>query len=122
MPKKPHEIDEKDLIKSTARIRDAWDDLRKHVLLGPLAMRAKLFVIDYLPQQPGMFATVSGAGDIYANPFNWPRKKEEWVFVLAHALLHLGFGHVRHVQRGIVWNIACDCMVNEFLGKMKIGT
>ena len=122
MAKKPVELDEKDLIKSTARIRDAWDELRKHVLIGPLAFRAKLHVIGYQPQQPAMFVTVSGAGDLFANPYNWPRKKEEWIFVLAHALLHLAFGHFKHVKRGMVWNVVCDCIVNEFLGRMKIGS
>ncbi|HYF47875.1 MAG TPA: hypothetical protein VEJ63_00600, partial [Planctomycetota bacterium] len=46
----------------------------------------------------------------------------EWTFALAHSLLHLAFGHVKQANRGIVWNIACDCVVNEFLNRMRIGT
>lgn len=122
MAKKPIQLDEKDLRKSAERIERAWEDLRKHVLLGPLVTRAKLKIIGYEPQVPAMFATVGGGGDIFVNPFNYPRTIQEWVFVLAHALLHLAFGHTRHAGRGILWNIACDCVVNEFLARMKIGT
>jgi predicted metal-dependent peptidase len=115
-------MDEKTLKISTQRIERAWEDLRKHVLMGPLVQRARLKIIDYQPQVPAMFVTVAESGEIYANPFNHPRTPQEWVFVLAHALLHLAFRHIRQARRGIVWNIACDCVVNEFLSRMKIGT
>jgi len=104
------------------RIERAWEELRKHPLTGPLVQRAKLKVISYQPQVPQMFTTVSSAGEIFANPFNYPRTIPEWSFVLAHSLLHLAFGHVNRSKRGIIWNIACDCMVNEFLSRMRIGT
>ncbi len=122
MAKKAVILDEKDLKKSAERIQRAWEDLRKHVLFGPLVHRAKLRIIGYEPQIPAMFATVGGNGDIFANPYNFPRTIPEWVFILAHALLHLAFGHTKQIGRGILWNIACDCVVNEFLARMKIGT
>ena len=122
MAKTPPPLDEKHLRLSTARIEKAWEALRKHVLMGPLVMRAKLKIINYQPQVPAMFTTVASSGEIFANPFNYPRSLEEWTFVLAHSLLHLAFGHSRHIKRGIVWNIACDCVVNEFLARMRIGT
>lgn len=121
MAKRPKSLDEQTLRVSSGRIERAWEALRKHVLIGPLVHRARLHVIDYQPQVPGMFATVSSAGDVFANPFNHPRTADEWTFILAHALLHLAFGHLKHAQRGIVWNVACDCVVNEFLNRMKIG-
>ena len=122
MAKRPPLLDEKALRISGERIQRAWEGLRKHALLGPLVFRAKLHVIDYEPQVSDMFATVSSDGDVFANPFNHPRTVAEWTFVLAHALLHLAFGHPKHARRGILWNIACDCVVNEFLSRMKIGT
>ncbi|MGD0091817.1 MAG: hypothetical protein ABSE73_18035 [Planctomycetota bacterium] len=121
MPKRPQPLDEKALRVSGERIERAWEGLRKHVLLGPLVFRARLHVLDYEPQVAGMFVTVSSGGDVFANPFNHPRTVAEWTFVLAHALLHLAFGHVQKARRGILWNIACDCVVNEFLNRMKIG-
>jgi predicted metal-dependent peptidase len=114
--------DDKDLKRSIDRIERAWEDLRKHVLIGPLVQRARLKIIDYEPQVAAMFVTVSASGEVYANPYNYPRTPGEWQFVLAHALMHLAFGHPRRAERGMAWNIACDCVVNEFLMRMKIGT
>ncbi|MEI6233555.1 MAG: hypothetical protein WCT04_10915 [Planctomycetota bacterium] len=122
MAKKGVVLDEKDLKKSAERITKAWEELRKHVLMGPLVQRAKLRIIGYEPQVAGMFATVQGNGEIFANPYNHPRTIPEWTFVLAHTLLHLAFGHTHQAGRGMVWNIACDCVVNEFLSRMRIGT
>ena len=122
MGKRARILDEKALRVSGERIQRAWEGLRKHVLLGPLVFRARLHVIDYEPQVAGMLATVSSGGDVFANPYNHPRTVAEWTFVLAHALLHLAFGHLKHARRGIIWNLACDCVVNEFLDRMKIGT
>ena len=122
MAKKAVVLDEKDLRKSAERIERAWEELRKHVLMGPLVQRAKLRVIGYEPQTAGMFATVQGNGEIFANPYNHPRTIPEWTFVLAHCLLHLAFGHTHQAGRGMLWNVACDCVVNEFLARMKIGT
>lgn len=122
MAKQPPPMDEKTLKISTQRIERAWEELRKHSLTGPLVQRAKLKVINYQPQVPSMFTTVSSAGEVFANPFNYPRTPGEWEFVLAHSLLHLAFGHVGRSKRGMIWNIAADCVVNEFLQRMRIGT
>jgi predicted metal-dependent peptidase len=119
---KQHLPDEKQLKFSKERIEKAWMILRKHALIGPLVHRARLKIIDYAPQVSAMFTTVASNGEVIANPFNLPRTTDEWVFVLAHSLLHLAFGHTKHIQRGFVWNVACDCVVNEFLARMKIGT
>lgn len=115
-------LDEKTLRISTSKIERAWDELKRHPLTGPLIVRAKLRIMTAMPQNPGMFVQVNAAGDIYANPQNHPRPVGEWQFAIAHALMHLAFGHFKRLQRGIVWNIACDCVVNEFLGRMRIGT
>ena len=53
--------DDKDLKRSIDRIERAWEDLRKHVLLGPLVHRARLKIIDYEPQVAAMFER-TGAG------------------------------------------------------------
>lgn len=46
---------------------------------------------------------------------------EQWVWVLAHCLLHLGFGHLREMERPREWNMACDLFVNRFLADLKLG-
>lgn len=48
---------------------------------------------------------------------------ENWVFIIAHELLHPG---LRHDQRcgnrdKFLWNLACDYAVNRFLVDMKVG-
>jgi predicted metal-dependent peptidase len=46
------------------------------------------------------------------------------VYVLAHCLLHLGFGHFNPPGAEPLsreWNAACDCMVDDFLAKLKLG-
>ena len=45
----------------------------------------------------------------------------EWVYVLAHCLLHLGFGHLRERPQAREWNAACDCFLARFLGDLKLG-
>jgi predicted metal-dependent peptidase len=45
----------------------------------------------------------------------------EWAHVLAHCLLHLGFGHFSVPERLREWNAACDCFVEKFLADLKLG-
>lgn len=47
---------------------------------------------------------------------------EEWVWVLAHCLLHLGFGHIRPMEHPREWNAACDMVVAGFLAELRVGT
>ncbi len=119
---KTHLPDEKQLKFSRERIEKAWLVLRKHALMGPLVHRARLKLLDNAPQVPAMLTIVASNGEVTANPHNLKRTIDEWVFALAHALLHLAFGHTKLIGRGFVWNVACDCVVNEFLARMKIGT
>lgn len=46
---------------------------------------------------------------------------EEWAYVLAHALLHLAFGHFHVGEKSIAWNSACDVVVAKFLADLKFG-
>src|SRR5262249_15074628 len=47
---------------------------------------------------------------------------EVWVYVIAHCLLHLGFGHLQTGdRRAREWNIAADCAVARFLANLKLG-
>ncbi|MFE3107434.1 hypothetical protein ACFXKJ_31515 [Kitasatospora indigofera] len=71
------------------------------------------------------WATVSSSGTIHVNP---RRRAEpaEWAWVLAHCLLHLGFGHVpaepgRRTQPD-AYELAARCaVVNRFLATFPIG-
>ncbi|MGM3305784.1 AAA family ATPase [Anabaena sp. WFMT] len=44
---------------------------------------------------------------------------EEWVYVLAHCLLHLGFGHFQKRTHPREWNAACNYFIAKFLADLK---
>lgn len=49
---------------------------------------------------------------------------DEWIYVLAHCHLHLGFQHFdkqKNKEDRALWNIACDAYITDFLKEMKIG-
>ena len=62
-------------------------------------------------------------GEIYANP-TCGLSFEEWKFVLAHEYLHAGLCHHERCQGRdpYLWNVACDYVINDWLGEMNIGT
>jgi hypothetical protein len=47
---------------------------------------------------------------------------EQWARALAHCLLHLGMEHFQEKRHPIVWNMACDCVVEKFLTDLKFGS
>jgi predicted metal-dependent peptidase len=69
------------------------------------------------------WAVVTEGGHIHVHP---TRRGEpaEWVYVLAHCLLHLGLGHFeagRGRARPREWNAACDAVIAKFLADLKLG-
>jgi predicted metal-dependent peptidase len=70
---------------------------------------------------PHAWAVVTTNGVVHVNPHKHGLPKE-WLYVLAHCLLHLGFGHFEHPHPNErAWNAACDCFVAKFLADLKIG-
>ncbi|MCQ6557417.1 vWA domain-containing protein [Paenibacillus mendelii] len=66
------------------------------------------------------WAVVTRNGSIHVHPKR-RAEVEEWVYVLAHCLLHLGFGHFQDKENHVLWNIACDVYNSKFLYDMKLG-
>ena len=66
------------------------------------------------------WAVVSKAGTIYTHPTKLAAP-EEWCYILAHCLLHLGLGHFQPQAKQFEWNVACDCLVASFLNVFKAG-
>lgn len=66
------------------------------------------------------YAYVEANGYIYCNPTK-NLSTDEWVYVICHCLLHLGFEHFKDKEHVIFWNIACDVNIARFLYEMKIG-
>jgi predicted metal-dependent peptidase len=73
----------------------------------------------------GGLARVSGSGIVSLHPSR-RAPRAEWVWAIAHCLLHLGFEHHR---RGTLrdgsfdpaWRIACCVNVNRLLAQLKLG-
>lgn len=94
--------------------------LHSHPMFAPLLSHASV-----RRHQGGGFpedgwALVAGDGSVIAHPRRLG-KPEEWSYVLAHCLLHLGLGHFERAALTREWNVACDCVVARFLGGLKVG-
>jgi len=61
--------------------------------------------------------------EIYINR-NAPLNYDEWQFVLAHEYLHAALRHDLRVENRdpVLWNVACDYVINSWLCEMRIGT
>jgi predicted metal-dependent peptidase len=115
----------------------------EHPLFAPLASRAGWYHGQDDDQCPsGGWAVVTSLGHVYLHPRR-RGEPEEWAWVAAHCLLHLGFGHLAQerlagwsaaagLPRGArlphsgaafdpAWNLAACVTVNRFLAHLKIG-
>lgn len=99
-----------------------WALLRATPLFAPMAERMHLLrpAKKDNPVPANGWALVASNGYVYAHP---SRRAEpgEWLFVFAHAALHLALGHFRHSPNPRPWNAACDCVVTRFLLDLKLG-
>jgi predicted metal-dependent peptidase len=94
--------------------------LRQHPLFAPLLGRVHVVreKKNLCPTQG--WAVVLETGVIHAHPTR-RGEPEEWAYVLAHCLLHLGFGHFQIGEKSLDWNAACDVVVARFLEDLRFG-
>ncbi len=93
---------------------------REHPLFGPLLARATVVRNEDGPYPREGWARVAADGTIHVNPKRGG-EPEEWLYVLAHCLLHLGFGHFQRRFQQREWETACECVVWQFLATLKLG-
>ncbi|HEV7507131.1 MAG TPA: peptidase [Thermoanaerobaculia bacterium] len=106
---------------ATAAFRAGEGALDHHPLFSPLSQRAKINRSEFQNSCPADgWAVVLSSGVIHVHPKR-RGEKEEWMYVLAHCLLHLGFGHFQKRARPDLWNLACDAFVSRFLEDLKLG-
>ncbi len=91
-----------------------------HPLLEPMLRRASVERRTGTPYPREGWATVAQEGRIYVHPERLA-EPQEWVYVLAHCLLHLGFGHFQKRFQQREWDLACECVVWQFLYTLKLG-
>lgn len=105
---------------ATENVRAAVATLRAHPMFAPLFEHAVLVREPHNLCPPNGWAVVTTNGYLHLHP---TRRAEpaEWVYVLAHCLLHLGFEHLQRRPRFAEWNAACDGFVARFLADLKLG-
>src|SRR5260221_2102028 len=101
------------------RFQQGLELVRAHPLFSPMAYRARIH------RKPGNlcpgdgWAVVTSDGVIHTHPTRLGTPAE-WAYVLAHCLLHLGFGHFDRANSH-EWNDACDWFLLGFLRRIAIG-
>jgi len=96
------------------------DLLMRHPLFSPMASHAYISRSEKSLCPKAGWAVVSEGGDVDVHPDRLCTP-EEWLYVLAHCLLHLGFNHFIEKNDPHRWNVACDCIIARFLADMKLG-
>ena len=106
-----------------AELAKAWF-ISSYPLLGAIAARFRLVTdITALTRMGIRIAAVScHMAEIYINP-HAGLSAEEWRFVLAHEFLHAALRHDERLEGRdpLLWNIACDFVINDWLLEMHVG-
>jgi len=110
----------KPLDPATTHDQEAVSTLQQHPIFAPLMSSARLIRADKTRYPEKGWVVVTSGGTMYCHPKR-NAEVEEWVYMLAHGLLHLGFGHFLRQVNSYAWNVACDVFVYKFLKDLKIG-
>jgi len=103
---------------------EAWNQVQNHPLFSRFRV---MWVPDSSPRPPEDFwAMIQGHPWVEDSPLLTYHPKRiatvsEWVYVFAHCLLHVGFGHLAPRSAPKEWNAACDGVVSQFLAQLKLG-
>jgi predicted metal-dependent peptidase len=94
--------------------------VRESPLLAPLMDYTHITRREHssCPADGWAVVTPNGVIDVHPTRRGDP---EEWAYVLAHCLLHLGFGHFETRLYSREWNDACDWFLSRFQNMIKIG-
>ncbi|MGZ0147525.1 vWA domain-containing protein [Kribbella sp. WER1] len=98
-------------------IQAAWAGIVAHPLFAPMTDRMSGPVRDDTCPDDG-WAVIDTAGRISTHRTR-RATPEEWTWVFAHLLIHLGLGHTTADQAA---SAACDVAVNRYLQSLKLGT
>lgn len=91
-------------------------------VLGRLLRAATVHHDESYPMSRQDWGYVTSDGNIYLNP-RLDADPKEWMYVIAHCLLHLGLDHLQEDRLSDPnWNVACDLVVTNFLTVNRIGS
>jgi predicted metal-dependent peptidase len=105
---------------ATKAFREGSQMVCEHPLFFPLYDLADLGRWEGSLCPPDAWAVVGEDGTIHVHPTRRAAPRE-WAYVLAHCLLHLGFGHFDPHGDPRAWNAACDVFIARFLAGLKFG-
>jgi predicted metal-dependent peptidase len=110
------------LRQAAEKFEDGSRRVYRHSLFNPLMANVRIIHVETKTNlcPPEGWAVVTNNGDIYVNPFRMA-EPDEWQYVLAHCLLHLGFDHFQQQFDSLRWNVACDRVITRFLQEFKFG-
>ncbi|MGC6404762.1 MAG: DUF2201 family putative metallopeptidase [Candidatus Comchoanobacterales bacterium] len=98
--------------------------ISSYPMLGSLVASFEIIVDQELCRQMGISVAAVHAEmqKIYINPA-LELTEEEYKFVIAHELLHVGLRHDarRQGRDPFLWNLACDYVINGWLVEMELG-
>lgn len=97
-----------------------WRAVQGHPIFGPISRHIQVYRNKGNPCPQKGWAVVTNNGVIHAHPTR-EAQPDEWTYILAHCLLHLGLDHFKHSEHPIHWNLACDWVVTTFLQEFKLG-
>jgi len=100
---------------------EGYARLRSHPLFEPLLSHAHIIRLDDNLCPPDGWAVTLQEGHLHINPTR-RAEPEEWMYILAHCLLHLGFGHFQRRENSREWSAACDVWITRFLADLKLGS
>ncbi|BBH21420.1 hypothetical protein Back11_27650 [Paenibacillus baekrokdamisoli] len=107
---------------ATLNYTRAEEYIESHPMFSPLAshawFRREKDRYQLCPEEGWAVITIDGS--IHVHPTR-RGEVDEWIYVLAHCLLHLGFGHFQKKDNPRLWNTACDVYISKFLYDMKLG-
>ena len=92
----------------------------RHHIFRPILYYCNIIRIEGIPYPASGLARVSKNADIYCNPKVLAPPKE-WARAIAHCALHLAMEHFEEKENKMLWNIACDCVIEKFLSDLKFG-
>ena len=94
----------------------------QHPLFALLAGQANIYRREGGPVRDDGWAVVTIDGDIDVHPRR-RQAPDEWAYVIAAAVLHLGFDHFTRDRPDdpVLWNAACSATVARFLRDLKFG-
>lgn len=119
------------------KLREGISIIENHPLFGSLSIHFD--IADKNFRTKGVSAISFESGDVRLNP-DENHTPKEWSYIIAHAMLHLCFGHFesekmpgyfRELDNGEkkwiencdrnLWNMACDIYIAKFLADIKFG-